>query len=1400
MVAGGDRHSLAVHADGTIRAWGTDVTGELGSRPVHSATPRPILGLDQATQVKGGRFHSLARRSDGTVMGWGYNATGAIGDGTFTTRSRAGAVLIDQVAQVMPSGHFSLARRTDGSVWGWGDNSSGQLGDGPANFHPTPAVVAGIANATSLAAGFSHSLALRQDGTVWSWGSNGSGQLGTGAGPDRSTPAQVPGLVDVIAISGGVLGQVSAALKGDGTVWTWGSMGGASPVQAPGITNVVAIAAGRAHVVALRSDATVWAWGANNVGQLGDGTFVFHANPQPVPGLTGVAAIAAGATHNLALLNDGTLRAWGSNAFGEVGDGTLVNRNVPTPVPAAGLVAGITAGDGHSIVLRPDGTAVAWGSSLAGQLGDGSPINRTVAARATTLTNTIEVGAGSAHNVALRQDGTVWTWGGGISGELGDGTFISRSHAAQVTTLPAIAQVSAGSIHSLARTAAGAVYAWGLNDRGQLGDGTILTRNAPVLVGGVSAMALGAGHRHSIVVAMDKTVWTWGLNDHGQLGDGSLVDRNVPAQVAGLANFMAVAGGTFHTLALREDGTVWAWGANGAGELGDGTAIERTSPVPVAGLANVVAIAAGQHRSMALKSDGTVWAWGERPLGDGTNTNASTPQQVPGLSGVTAIASGLFHWVAMLADGSLRAWGDNAFGAIGDGTYVSRPVPVVPMADNGAGTLDGNDWYLDLVPAVAGTIPAALTPDALAVAQAKGEDDRLTLDATVKHKAADNGKALSTYVVGLVPAEFFGLVKNAPGPKSVRELKARSKAAAILAQLTPQGWTDVNGQLIAYAQGVGSAAGGAANILNGVNTTLIPGARFCIGYGESAGAMLSANGLREVLSLEGAAATTSGVPCVLSGVYVSGPAGSASGTPVTFTATVVGLSPTGSVSFRDGFTTLAGAVPISFTNPAVAKGATTTSALLLGTHSISVTYSGDGQNVAASTAIPALHEVRSSQGGARVDLSGPASSASGDQAVFSATVIGNQASGTVQFLDSGSPLATVPLVEGSATLRIASLGVGGHSIVASYTGDANNAPNTSTALPHLVTTSATATRIVLSPSTASPKVGTPVTFSASVTGTTPTGSVRFRDSASDFSGPVPLAGGGQAQFTISNLAAGTHTISATYSGDGGNPPVTSNAVLLDVVLELDPAQAAADSDLDGIPNGVELAESTNPSIRDNDLFANGRLFAMQQYRDFLAREGDAGGIAFWSGQVAASLSRGQVIESFFGSQEFQGTIAPVARLYFAYFLRVPDYAGIDFWIGYYRAGNSLDAISSFFAGSAEFHSAYGALDNGQFVDLVYQNVLGRAADGPGRAFWKNELDTGARSRGNVMLGFSESEEHRATSGSEVFVTMAYIGMLRRAPEQGGFDFWVAHMDGGNPGLALIDGFLAAAEYRGRFLP
>jgi hypothetical protein len=249
------------------------------------------------------------------------------------------------------------------------------------------------------------------------------------------------------------------------------------------------------------------------------------------------------------------------------------------------------------------------------------------------------------------------------------------------------------------------------------------------------------------------------------------------------------------------------------------------------------------------------------------------------------------------------------------------------------------------------------------------------------------------------------------------------------------------------------------------------------------------------------------------------------------------------------------------------------------------------------------------------------------------------------------------------------------------------------------------------------------------------------------------------------------------------------------------ANVSGDADGDQIPDPVELSERTSPCVKDNDIFTRARLFAMQQYRDFLRREGEESGIGYWVSQIdGGAQTRAQAVKSFFDSVEFQGAIAPVTRLYFAYFLRIPDKPGLEYWIAAYRAGMTLEQISEQFATSPEFTGRYGALTNAEFVTLVYQNVLGRAPDAYGLAYWVSLLDSGAMTRGAVMLGFSESDEYKAVSYNRVYVTMIYYGMLRRVPEQAGFDYWVAYLNGGASALDLINAFLVAIEYHWRFLP
>ncbi|MFW2383138.1 MAG: DUF3048 domain-containing protein, partial [Acidimicrobiales bacterium] len=139
---------------------------------------------------------------------------------------------------------------------------------------------------------------------------------------------------------------------------------------------------------------------------------------------------------------------------------------------------------------------------------------------------------------------------------------------------------------------------------------------------------------------------------------------------------------------------------------------------------------------------------------------------------------------------------------------------------------------------------------------------------------------------------------------------------------------------------------------------------------------------------------------------------------------------------------------------------------------------------------------------------------------------------------------------------------------------------------------------------------------------------------------------------------------------------------------------------------------------------------------------------------------------------------------------------LKFWAGKLSTGSSTLAVSHEYAMSAEFQNTYGALDDAEFIELVYQNVLGRPADAVGLEFWLDEMATGT-SRGAVMLGFSESVENIRDMDPIVKATMMYVGMLGRAPEPVGLDYWSGVIRDGGAYTGVIGGFLAQPEYRNR---
>lgn len=142
---------------------------------------------------------------------------------------------------------------------------------------------------------------------------------------------------------------------------------------------------------------------------------------------------------------------------------------------------------------------------------------------------------------------------------------------------------------------------------------------------------------------------------------------------------------------------------------------------------------------------------------------------------------------------------------------------------------------------------------------------------------------------------------------------------------------------------------------------------------------------------------------------------------------------------------------------------------------------------------------------------------------------------------------------------------------------------------------------------------------------------------------------------------------------------------------------------------------------------------------------------------------GDLVATLRDGTDATANVDPVIRLYSAYFLRPPDKAGLNFWLDRRRGGSTLSKISDTFAASSEFKNRYGSLTNAAYVELVYDNVLDRAPDPGGLAYWTAQLDQKKKTRGQVMLSFSDSNEYKTKRAVYVDAVSLYVQFLDRSP-------------------------------------
>ncbi|MCU1369456.1 MAG: putative hydrolase, CocE/NonD family [Ilumatobacteraceae bacterium] len=282
---------------------------------------------------------------------------------------------------------------------------------------------------------------------------------------------------------------------------------------------------------------------------------------------------------------------------------------------------------------------------------------------------------------------------------------------------------------------------------------------------------------------------------------------------------------------------------------------------------------------------------------------------------------------------------------------------------------------------------------------------------------------------------------------------------------------------------------------------------------------------------------------------------------------------------------------------------------------------------------------------------------------------------------------------------------------------------------------------------------------------------------------------------VPKLGAGAPSgasIPGPVSVPGGTTTVTFDGAPESTPLEFT-VQATYDAVLAPVSD-ASLPVTVEPFAKR--LFGGWQAFVTQQLTDFT---GSAAAAAVTAG--VAAIEGGQSPLDYIVAQRHAAAQAanvdPVTRLYWAYFQRTPDANGQGYWVRKRQNGTTLITVSNNFAGSSEFKTKYGSLSNKAFVELVYQNVLGRTGDAGGISYWTGQLNAKKKSRGQVMLNFSESNEFKTKATNRVDVINLWISMLGKAPTTAQLNDALQTLAGGASLTEIVDEILRSPAYATR---
>ena len=401
--------------------WPTSITWSGGSAPTlisdSIAGDAQVFSLttrDEGTTWYGEEIFNLDMVGSYTGFGWGYASTGALGlndqSSLSSPKQIGGYGEWYAVSQGSPDWPRMMWVKNTGTLWGAGKNNfRSTLGQNSLANPPEASSPIQIGNedgwSGNIQFGYEGAMAVKTNGTLWMWGNGENGMMGLNDTVSRSSPTQV------------------------GTETTWS-------------TAHNTIMTTNKQSAAIKTDGTLWSWGYNSGGYLGQGNKTQYSSPTQIGTGTDWAEVGGGYA-KLALKTNGTLWAWGYNqdTTGIIGQNNQTNYSSPRQVGTETTWATFasTMCPNFKGGIKTDGTLWMWGRNNYGQLGlnegpGGSSGARSSPHQVGTDTNWWQIRGAGSSMAGVKTDGTLWAWGYNAHGQLGQDDTTWRSSPTQIGT------------------------------------------------------------------------------------------------------------------------------------------------------------------------------------------------------------------------------------------------------------------------------------------------------------------------------------------------------------------------------------------------------------------------------------------------------------------------------------------------------------------------------------------------------------------------------------------------------------------------------------------------------------------------------------------------------------------------------------------------------------------------------------------------------------------------------------------------------------------------------------------------------------------------------------------------------------------------------------------------------